>query len=222
MRTMGDFMRRAERAHALVPRSAEGASRRTLQRGTQRQLEHSLRQGMRVSPIHASVALAAYSSFGALDVGLCILMQPRSGCANPISRPSGLLDLSRPGDPVCRQILERAGYFNANDGGGGRLRSAQWQHDHIFAAARPECRGTRRLLQRGYGRARRFDLSRPRDRNLSLQFLALRDVGRAGRREDLRALTGPDRAVAGAPCSDVPWRRCGLRDIEIAQIAMGG
>ena len=33
-------------------------------------------------------------------------------------------------------------------------------------------------------------LCRPRDRDLSLQFLALRDVGRAGRGEDLRTLTG--------------------------------
>ena len=38
------------------------------------------------------------------------------------------------------------------------------------------------------GRARNYDLSRPRDRNLPLQFLALRDVGRAGRRQDLRAV----------------------------------
>jgi hypothetical protein len=44
MRTMGDFIRLTERAHTLVLRRAEGASRRTLRRG---------------SPIHTLAALAA-------------------------------------------------------------------------------------------------------------------------------------------------------------------
>ena len=111
--------------------------------------------------------------------------------ANPISRASGLLDLSRPGDPVCRQVFERADHFGADDRRGDRLRPAQRGRLDGFAAARSECRGAWRIFLWGSGRAGNYDLRRPRDRNLSLQFLALRDVGRAGRRQDLRTLTGP-------------------------------
>jgi hypothetical protein len=132
---------------------------------------------------------------GAPDVGLGVLMQPRGGRANPISRASGLLVLSRPGDPVYRQVCERADRFSTNDGRGDRLRPTQRERRDRLAAARSECRGAWRILFRRSRRARGFDLSRPCDRNLPLQFLALRNVGRAGRREDLRPLTAGRRHV---------------------------
>ena len=107
---------------------------------------------------------------------------------NPISRGPRLLDLSRPGDPVCRQILERAGHFGADDRRGDRLRSAQRGRGDGFAATRSECRGSWGLLFCRSGRARGFDLCRPRNRNLSLQLLAVRDVGLPRRGQDLRPL----------------------------------
>ena len=53
----------------------------------------------------------------------------------------------------------------------------------------PNVEGPGGYFYRGSGRARGHDLCRSRDRNLSLQLLALRDVGRAGRGQDLRTLT---------------------------------
>lgn len=123
-------------------------------------------------------------------------MQPRGRGANPIGRRSGLLDVSRLSDLICRQVLERADRFDSNDGRGDRLRSAQRERCDRFAAARSERRRARRILLWRPRRAGSPDLCRAGYRNLSLQFLALRHVGRARLGQNLRAVTRP---LAGAP-----------------------
>ena len=121
-------------------------------------------------------------------------------------REPRLLDLSRPGDLVYRQVLERADRFGSNDGRGDRLRSAQRERRDGFAATRSECRGARRILLWRSRRARGFDLCRPRHRNLSLQLFALRHVGRARRGQDLRALRRAAARAARERLAKLCWR----------------
>ena len=66
---------------------------------------------------------------------------------------------------------------------------------------------------------------RPRDRNLSLQFLALRDVGRAGRREDHPALaTSCSREVAARirfPAHQACWNYRGPATLFVGKFSSG-
>ena len=137
-------------------------------------------------PTFSSSALAASCS---RDVVAQIRVPPGKACWAYRGSATSFIGTFSSGQTVSAQMTGEATDYDP----------PQRKRRDRFAAPRPECGGARRVLLWRSAGAGRSDLHRPRYRDLSLQFLALRHVGRARRGQDLRALKLLDRrAIAAA------------------------
>ena len=141
MRAMGDVVRRSGSAHRLIPRRAEGASRKTR---TSIALAAALAFVPALSPSPSRAASCD------TEVVARIRFAPGQACWTYRGPATLFIGKFSSGQTISAQMMGEATDYDPRSGGVAT----------VVAAARSECRGARRLLQWGPGRAWNYHLSR--------------------------------------------------------------
>ena len=113
MRTMGDFIRRTERAHRLVLRSAEGASRRTLQRWTHGHPHLGCSRGHSLISAHST---SAYASSCSREVVAQIRFPARQACWTYRGPATQFVGKFSSGQAISTQMTGEAADYDPRNG----------------------------------------------------------------------------------------------------------